>query len=406
MGEKYRVKTFRSGRGVEILHGVGSDQVSNHDFLITGSQSIESIGHPGWQKKLGRFDTGGPFFSMNHEYMDSGCGDIHVLASGGRYEYTGPLFAVSPTTTFGSILRPSDQELHSAGATAIARCEPSNPSFSASTALGELYRDGVPSVIGSGLLKTRLREYRELGGEYLNYQFGWKPFVSDLMSFAQTVKKSDEILTHYRQNNGRKVRARYNFPTTNSTSLTSSTSTAWPGLPIYYWKTGKATGTLTKFIRQEQRRWFEGMFTFHVPDVGSQNQIVASSGHVAEARKLYDCVPTPEAIWNLAPWSWAADWVANTGDIVHNVTSMAMSSLVVRYGYIMNQVINETNYSLNGQVFSGNSTLPDQAVSCNQIYRTIMKMRLGASPFGFGLKFADFSTRQLAILAALGITHS
>jgi hypothetical protein len=38
-------------------------------------------------------------------------------------------------------------------------------------------------------------------------------------------------------------------------------------------------------------------------------------------------------------------------------------------------------------------------------FQTTSKMRLRASPYGFGLTFDGFSPRQLAILAALGITQ-
>jgi hypothetical protein len=39
-------------------------------------------------------------------------------------------------------------------------------------------------------------------------------------------------------------------------------------------------------------------------------------------------------------------------------------------------------------------------------FRTVYNRRVKAHPYGFGLTDANLSPRQLAILAALGMTHS
>jgi hypothetical protein len=41
----------------------------------------------------------------------------------------------------------------------------------------------------------------------------------------------------------------------------------------------------------------------------------------------------------------------------------------------------------------------------SQVFRTVYKRRVKAHPYGFGLTDGDLSPRQLAILAALGISR-
>jgi hypothetical protein len=121
-----------------------------------------------------------------------------------------------------------------------------------------------------------------------------------------------------------------------------------------------------------------------------------------KARYLYGIDPTPEQLWNAAPWTWLADWVANTGDIVSNVQSINSDDLVMRYGYLMQEsrFVRETTHL--GTYSSGAGTRLPNAIRGKVTISH--KTRIGASPYGFGVTWDGFSPRQIAILTALGIT--
>ena len=109
---------------------------------------------------------------------------------------------------------------------------------------------------------------------------------------------------------------------------------------------------------------------------------------------------TPEVLWNLTPWSWAADWFANMGDVLSNVSDFANDGLVMHYGYMMETSHVTHTYDLHGHGLNGVES------PLTLTFENIQKQRIKASPFGFGLTWESFTPRQLAILAALGISRT
>nr|UJQ85110.1 MAG: hypothetical protein 1 [Leviviridae sp.] len=289
------------------------------------------------------------------------------------------------------------------GTTAIARTTPSNPNAGLSVALGELRKDGLPSMLGSSLLRERLRDYRALGSEYLNVEFGWKPFISDLMKFADSVTRSEEILEQYRKDSGRTVKRRYRFPEKTETSVSLKTSSPLlPTLPISLFTGPGVLGTLQTTTTITQRVWFEGAFTYHVP-MGS-DPVSTVKRCAQEARKLYGLSLTPDVVWNLAPWSWAADWFGNFGDILTNVSNAINDGSALRYGYVMAHTEHRTEFVHPSTLYKyyGKATPTGDLVI---VRKYSVKTRRPATPFGFGLSWDGLTTRQQGIIAALGISR-
>jgi hypothetical protein len=163
-----------------------------------------------------------------------------------------------------------------------------------------------------------------------------------------------------------------------------------------------ATGVVKTETVTTVDRWFSGEFCYYLNLGDSITDKLKR--HTAEANKLLGVRLTPELAWNLAPWSWAADWVTNAGDIFHNVSAFQSDGLVMRYGYIMEHTTVIKTMTLSGFSISGSTTGSFAPISLRFVKER--KVRRGASPWGFGLTDTDFSPRQLAIIAALGITRT
>jgi hypothetical protein len=119
------------------------------------------------------------------------------------------------------------------------------------------------------------------------------------------------------------------------------------------------------------------------------------------ARKLLGISLTPDVLWNLAPWSWATDWFGNTGDVISNWTAWAIDNQVLLYGYMMEHIVHTYTYTFVGKTGFYQSDARPVSVTL----RSESKIRIQASPYGFGLSFDDLSLRQKAIVAALGLTR-
>jgi hypothetical protein len=306
------------------------------------------------------------------------------------------------TADFPTTSPSSKAVLWAKGTQAIARCEPTNPVSSLATSLAELRREGLPSMFGSGLLREKAKIGRGAGNEYLNYQFGWAPLMSDLRSFGHSVQNSNKILTQYRRDSGKPIRRRYEFPIEESTSITQlGSTTPQPSLQTAYYESGYSSSENTKTRTRvtTKRTWFSGSFTYHLA-VGS-DAVNKFARWNQEADKLFGVSLTPEVVWNLTPWSWASDWFFNVGDVLHNVSAVLTDGLVMHYGYIMEQTSVSDVYVNQGTRYhtGGTSDLV-------QTFTTTSRRRYPANPFGFGLTNSDLSGRQLAIIAALGLTKT
>jgi hypothetical protein len=124
----------------------------------------------------------------------------------------------------------------------------------------------------------------------------------------------------------------------------------------------------------------------------------------AEANKLFGTRLTPATVWNLAPWSWAADWFSNTGDVLNNISAFGSDSLVLKYGYIMRKT-REMQQSI-WQGYVNTPTGANQFVTAREAFGHETRVRLRATPYGFGIDMGSFTPRQIAISAAVGITQA
>jgi hypothetical protein len=380
-----------------------------------GTQVTVSEGHPWSRNKRPAGDVGGDFYSEDHrvEFDPSGVAltDTTVLFPTGsnpgiRTSYfTGHVapgtvaggWSASGGLMFPPFIKTSDDDLDELGTSAIAQCLPTNSVADVGTAVAEIVKEGIPSMIGSQFWRGRTLKARTAGSEYLNVQFGWRPLVNDVRKFTNGVVNADSVLKQYERDAGKVVRRRYNFPTVVSveeTVLHESVPPTMPGANSVFNVSG---GRLVRRREKRQNRWFSGAFTYHLPSgYDSRN---ALDRYALLAARLGGSA-TPDVLWNVSPWSWMVDWFSNAGDVVHNLHAFQTDGLVMRYGYIMVNTIITDTYTHEGSTFNGK---PVTVAPLRLI--TEIKQRRQANPYGFGLTWDGLSPFQLSILAALGITR-
>lgn len=392
-------------------------------FRATGTQVTGSEGHPWTNKGFKGADIGGPFRTEKKYYEEDRSLTPSPLYefdytnhNGVNWYYFGPLYAVNPNDVGSAPFPPSaessDSALDAWGTKAISLCKPTNSIADLSTALGELMREGLPSLLGANLWETKLRDIRASGNEYLNVTFGWLPLVADIRKTAYAVRESDKILSQYERDAGRLVRRTFEFPPEKSIGnveilYPGGASLGDPYHPEFHtlgqyspYTTALTTGLgkLTRTRTTEIRRWFSGAFRYYLPTGYDSRSKMARAALLAD--KLYGVSVDPETLWNLTPWSWALDWVGNIGDVISNTSDFLTDGLVMPYGYMMEHSIVKDTYTRHDLPFKryGKTTL-----SLHKI--TEVKKRRPATPFGFGLTYDGLSTKQKAILAAIGLTR-
>lgn len=376
-----------------------------------GAQITESEGHP-WppRKRRELKDIGGDFSTVKqYLQIDGGKSNLEWLDGKGRpNRYTGTFIPpVATVATLKNLAFPSGSlsplpDLNSLGAVAISRVSPVNPIAELSTALGELYRDGLPRLPGINLWRSRLKPLLGISEEILNTQFGWKPLLSDITDHRDAVRHAAKVIEQYRRDNNRLVRREFHYPTDIEESefvLMSNVAAYGNGGFIRRPENEGPLGDVILRSETERKTWFSGAFTYHIPGSDSLDGML---GAASEADKLFGISLTPDTLWELTPWSWAIDWFSNTSEVINNFTNIELQGQVLRYGYIMDENIRRDIYYMRGG--SGFKGIPASSV-CKVKLTTVSKHRVRANPYGFGIAWEDLSPTQLAITAALGITR-
>jgi hypothetical protein len=397
--------------GTNFAFSGGASYSSTQYFKdFRGMETLISDGHA-WPRRRSDFnpDIGGPFEVLRTKF-ELLCPNIdaHYFYGGSQLDqngwgYTGQ---VCPDSLNRIGAAPENlMDLTREGTTGWARFKPSKPHAGVSTFIGEL--KDLPTLPTLLSLKSRAKFFKSLGHNYLNVEFGWKPFVNDLRKYFNALANSQKILQQLARDNGRPVRRSGQVDTSSTTSESRSvgyfTTPTWPSYlygddPQY--KTIKDT-LITTY-------WFSGQFRYYIPlgksalDLVHRDLILNSF--------VFGIEGTPRVIYELIPWSWAVDWVSNLGDIMSNLSDDFLSDgLVADYAYIMGNQKFQRSWSVDGtfkrRTYFGVDVSETVPFTTTLTETQEIKSRGKATPYGFGLDFSSFSPRQLAILAALGFTR-
>lgn len=237
---------------------------------------------------------------------------------------------------------------------------------------------------------------KRVADAWLNTQFGWLPFLSDMRKFAKTYHDADRQLAHLRRNNGRWVRRGGSVREVTGSEVVASSATQnmhSPTLATYFYPGASSGyyGSYTVTRETSQRVWFKAAFRYYIPEIRS----------VAWERKalrlLYGGNISPSLLWNLTPWSWLVDWCSSVGDAIDNLDNGLAENLAAKYAYIMGTT--EESYRVKSHCAL------DSPVDAEWEFLISRKTRSEASPFGFGLTPDDFTGRQWSILSALGLSR-
>lgn len=337
-----------------------------------------------------RWQKGGPLtvkkVIITRTYSDN------FTSSQGLYRWSGRLScgALGANPSFGT--EPSDgRNLAAIGATGIARFKPGRSTAGFGQAIAELRQ--IPTIPS---LKKAVANAKGLGGEYLNVQFGWIPVVKDLLALINYAENLEKSLKQLRRDNGKVVRRGGTVDKTDSQTMSTNTGICgvYPILQTAHWANipDAQRFTRTTVTKSWSRYWFKGAFRYYIPVSPGAPDFTAIK------HQLLGLTPTPKLVWDLLPWTWLLDWFGNIGDIIDNMSQNAAQDLVMLYGYAMGtKGTIESHYASAATKAAG--------VQYTSVHREkVIKRRAKASPFGFDVDWPDFTSRQLAILAALGLS--
>jgi hypothetical protein len=379
---------------------VGDDEIPDSDLRTTRN---------GFTTYDPETDKGHEFWSRKQSFHGSLTPEVYALGQYGSKQlfYRGPLIPKVDQTgdnagiTFPSVARMSASEIATFGQRAIQNCAPTSPQASAATFLGELH-EGLPSGIGTSLWREGTHVARGAGSEYLNVQFGWLPMIKDIRKAVSALQRTTTIIRQLQRDNGRVVRRRFAFPETVTVEESSFYGLNGPYYGVLYgdqYLSGTAR-PVNRMVRTSRSVWFSGAFSYSIPTDSSVMSKVERYSSMANV--LLGARVTPEVLWQLAPWSWLVDWKLSIGSLLGTASLTSSDGLVIRYGYLMAHTVRDETYMVGSNLDRFGHTIP----ACSINFRSEVKERVRATPFGFGMNPASFTGKQWAILAALGMSRT
>jgi len=254
-----------------------------------------------------------------------------------------------------------------------------------------------------------LQQPKGLSEDFLNYQFGWVPFINDIYKFCDVAISGQVYIDEVTRNNNtwvKRVRAIQDEET--DTLITRNyTIGCFPtgGKILSMMEDVNVNGNNCK-AHYELREiikthvWCEGSFKYYRPEF--DHNLSSYDDNMTQIQRyltLYGARLNPSVVYQATPWTWLIDWFADIGDHIDRATDWAYDSMVSKYMYLMHHHLREFKFIQTCHFLDGAKTFEWSRFS------EAKQRQKADNPYNFCLSWQNLTPRQLAILAALGITR-
>jgi len=240
--------------------------------------------------------------------------------------------------------------------------------------------------------------------DFLNLEFGWKPFVKDISKLIDTFQHAGRHFDRIKRENGQWVRRRRTLLEGEPTYTRVDGNYGQRCSPITGWL---ANG----YMFRDLPRWEIGRIdSTHVTTVGSfkyyrpefdytlgdthSSKLAGIGRHLT----LYGARVSPSNVYQAMPWSWLIDWFSNAGEVIDGYSDYIVDGMVAKYLYLMHHTVTTERLTQVLPFKTGDVTLTwDRVIE-------VKRREEANSPYGFSLSGTALSLRQMAILAAIGLS--
>lgn len=239
-----------------------------------------------------------------------------------------------------------------------------------------------------------------LADKFLNLQFGWIPFLSDLKDFDNVIQNSHIYISNLTRRNDKWTRRRVTLKDDMTVvKLNSGTGVNLsPGLTNDYFS---STPTWELVEETHTKVTGVGCFKFYRPEFDADLPNFNSGWNGAMRHLAIAGVRiNPSNLYRATPWSWAADWMLGIDKYIDRLTGLYFDGHATKYCYAMQSVQKIRKFRQVLPFITGGTVV----LEFSRIVDTKQR-EVAASPFGYSLSWNSLTPRQLAIAAALGLSR-
>lgn len=259
-----------------------------------------------------------------------------------------------------------------------------------------------------GSSKGSLMSPKGAAEHFINHQFGWRPFVKDLLDFNRVYHNSKDYMDRIKRNNNTWVKRRRVLKHLESEVIVFDSPSDWGS----GWYTHPADWMIMTMFKNKRyqvinrvytEEWSEGSFKYYRPEFDDRSPASAGLyGNIQRQLSLYGAQINPSLVYKATPWTWLIDWFSDVGKSIDNASNIAADSSVCKYLYLMQSQRREI--TARQTALTAQSGTPFEAEWSRKA--STKRRRGNVSPYGLNLGWGDLSPTQLTILGALGITRA
>lgn len=237
---------------------------------------------------------------------------------------------------------------------------------------------------------------------FLNHEFGWVPFINDIRKFDHVYQNAAYIRSRLTSENNRWIHRRATLlddyletRLASDTGMRVSPSGDWVGTLL--------DGTAHWEVRERKTSVVttSGVFRYYRPEFDDTLPDYSSAWNTLQRQvTMYGARISPSNVYKAIPWTWLIDWGTDLGSVIDRAQDIALDAIAAQYLFLMRHDHREVVLKQYLPFKSGGPRTLEFSRT------TDVKIRREAdSPYGFGLAWNGLSPKQLAILAALGISR-
>jgi len=245
---------------------------------------------------------------------------------------------------------------------------------------------------------------REVADHWINHQFGWAPFIADILKLRDTMLNVRAQANALAAENGKWVKKRVTVLDDFGSMMVRSVNSGnfIPGYTVTIpWKYLSGDVKYEIWDDYRYRIYATGEFSYYRPEFDSGRPDFDSAfNRLQQLLTLWGLRVTPAHLYAITPWSWLVDWFTGLGNWLGYLQDSFLDSLVGRECYIMKKTHITRSFRI---------AVPFKTGSRNFIFtrEIVCKHRDPfSSPYGPSISWGGLSPRQLSILAALGLTRN
>jgi hypothetical protein len=260
-----------------------------------------------------------------------------------------------------------------------------------------------------GNTRAKLMTPKKVSEDFLNHQFGWVPFLGDLGKLHKAYEDHSYFLSQIRERNGKWTRNRASIlNTTSETREASGTGmlNIQPSLPTVDFFSFEPRWEVIKAVTTSIN--CQGSFKYYRPEFDEGVYRHSAYGNGAEAYDsinrqllLYGARVTPSNVYRATPWTWLIDWFTGFDKHVDYLTDIALDGVAAKYMFLTAHITTEKVF----RIYLPFSASPGPITLEWRRIIDVKQREIGNTPYGFDLSWDSLTPRQIALLAAIGITR-